>query len=209
MPYFLNTFRTPKLGKEAEVVEAVGQSLDAIGGRGLVNVSISAPNAPTSDVRVVGTLLLDDEEEVDGLLDLLFQEDMEAIRSRSHITDMCSQENWSLSKVISNSETIPEGFTPKYINRHFISVKIGKLPETLELLKEWGESLDHRYVYNISVPLGGAVSSVRVTHLVESFSSLQELNDKIFSDSRQEQIQNLLTASVVRALGRVTHITGQ
>ena len=41
MPYFLNTFRTPKLGKEAEVVRAVRGSLEAIGGRGMVNVSMS------------------------------------------------------------------------------------------------------------------------------------------------------------------------
>ena len=61
MPYFLNTFRTPKLGKEAEVVRAVRGSLEAIGGRGMVNVSMSSPNAPTTDMRVVGTLVLDDE----------------------------------------------------------------------------------------------------------------------------------------------------
>ena len=122
MPYFLNTFRTPKLGKESEVVQAVRGSLEAIGGRGLVNVSMSSPNAPTTDMRVVGTLVLDDESAVDELLDLLFENDMEAVSSRSNISEMCSHENWSLSKVIASSGQIPEGFAPKYINRHFVPV---------------------------------------------------------------------------------------
>ena len=207
MPYFLNTFRTPKLGKEAEVVQAVRGSLEAIGGRGLVNVSMSSPNAPTTDMRVVGTLLLDDESAVDELLDLLYENDMEAVSSRSGISEMCSHENWSLSKVIASSGQIPEGFAPKYINRHFVPVKVGKLADALDLLTEWGESIDHRYVYNVSVPLGGPMSMVRITHIIESFVAMQELNEKVFSDPRQEKFMDMLSGSVVRSLGRVTYST--
>ena len=207
MPYFLNTFRTPKLGKEAEVVRAVRGSLEAIGGRGMVNVSMSSPNAPTTDMRVVGTLVLDDESAVDELLDLLFENDMEAVSSRSNISEMCSHENWSLSKVIARSSEIPEGFAPKYINRHFVPLKRGKLSDAWDLLSEWGESIDHRYVYNVSVPLGGPVSMVRVTHILESFASMQELNEKVFSDPRQDKFQEMLSGSVVRSLGRVTYST--
>ena len=172
-----------------------------------MNVSMSSPNAPITDMRVVGTLVLDDESAVDELLDLLFENDMEAVSSRSNISEMCSHENWSLSKVIASSGQIPEGFVPKYINRHFVPVKVGKLREALDLLSEWGESIDHRYVYNVSVPLGGPLNTVRVTHILESFISMLELNEKVLSDPRQDKFQAMLSGSVVRSLGRVTYAT--
>ena len=77
----------------------------------------------------------------------------------------------------------------------------------MDLLSEWGESIDHRYVYNVSVPLGGPISMVRVTHILESFASMQELNEKVFSDPRQDKFQEMLSGSVVRSLGRVTYST--
>ena len=48
---------------------------------------------------------------------------------------------------------------------------------------------------------------VRVTHILESFASMQELNEKVFSDPRQDKFQAMLSGSVVRSLGRVTYAT--
>ena len=78
----------------------------------------------------------------------------------------------------------------------------------LDLQSSWHAEIDHPFIYNISVPMGGPVSSVRVTHIVESFASLEALNEKIFSDPRMNNLRDMITGSGVRSLGRITYAKG-
>ena len=127
------------------------------------------------------------------------------MRDRSDISALCSHESLSFSEVMPSSTNPPENFTPKFINRTFIPVELGKLSQMLDLQSNWYAAIEHRFVYNISIPMGGPRSSVKVTHIVESFASLEALNKKIFSDSRMNNLRDLISGGGVRSLGRITY----
>ena len=208
MPYFINTIRTPKPGNLPLVAEKVQQSMEQMNIPGLVSVSVSPPGATQNDFKVVGVLPMADAEAVEAFHDQVFSDSMAALKhsARSGISDLCSQENLSISKVVARSENVDDNLDIKYINRHFVPVKFGKLNEIIELLSEWGEAIDHPFRYNVSVPLGDAVSQVRVPHMVESFASLEALSEKITSDTtRLEKMGELVAGSPRRALGRITY----
>ena len=205
MPYFMNSFRTPKSGKLGEVAELVQKSLEDLGVPGIVSVAVSPPTPHLEPAKVTAAVNIENPEGVDALVDRLFDNGMQAIRDRSDISALCTQESLSFSKVMASSANIPDNFTPKFINRQFVPVKLGKLPETVELLSSWNADMDHPFAYNVSVPMGGPVSSVRITYIVESFTSLEALNEKVFSDPRINNLRELITGSAVRSLGRITY----
>ena len=205
MPYFMNSFRTPRSGKLGEVAELVQKSLEDLGVPGIVSVAVSPPTPHLEPAKVTAAVNIENPEGVDALVDRLFDNGMQAIRDRSDISALCTQESLSFSKVMASSANIPDNFTPKFINRQFVPVKLGKLPETVELLSSWNADIDHPFAYNVSVPMGGPVSSVRITYIVESFTSLEALNEKVFSDPRINNLRELISGSAVRSLGRITY----
>jgi hypothetical protein len=205
MPYFMNSFRTPKSGKLAEVADLVQKSLEDLGVPGIVSVTVSPPTPHLEPAKVTAAVNIENAEGVDALVDRLFDNGMQAIKDRSDISELCMHENLSFSRVMASSVNIPNNFAPKFINRTFIPVKLGKLPEMLDLQSTWHAEIEHPFVYNISVPTGGPVSSVRVTHIVESFASLEALNEKIFSDPRMNNLRDMISGSGVRSLGRITY----
>ncbi len=208
MPYFMNTFRTPKSGKLAEVADLVQKSLQDFGVPGIVSVTVSPPTPHLESFKVTAALNIENPEGVDALIDRIFDDAMTVMRDRTDISELCTHENISFSRVMASSANIPDNFAPKFINRTFIPVKLGKLPEMLDLQSSWHAEIDHPFAYNISVPIGGPVSSVRVTHIVESFTSLEALNEKIFSDPRMNNLRDMITGSGVRSLGRITYAKG-
>ena len=205
MPYFMNTFRTPKPGKVADVADLVQKSVEDLGVPGIVSVAVSPPTPHLESFKVTAALNIENSEGVDALIDRIFDDALTVMRDRTDISELCTQENLSFSRVIASSANIPDNFAPKFINRTFIPVKLGKLPEMLDLQSSWHAEIDHPFAYNISVPIGGPVSSVRVTHIVESFTSLEALNEKIFSDPRMNNLRDMITGSGVRSLGRITY----
>ena len=201
----MNSFRTPKSGKLGEVAELVQKSLEDLGVPGVVIVAVSPPTPHLEPAKVTAAVNIENPEGVDALVDRLFDNGMQAIRDRSDISALCTHESLSFSKVMASSANIPDNFTPKFINRQFVPVKLGKLPETVELLSSWNADIDHPFAYNVSVPMGGPVSSVRITYIVESFTSLEALNEKVFSDPRINNLRELISGSAVRSLGRITY----
>ena len=205
MPYFMNTFRTPKPGKVADVADLVQKSLEDLGVPGIVSVAVSPPTPHLESFKVTAALNIENSEGVDALIDRIFDDALTVMRDRTDISELCTQENLSFSRVMASSANIPDNFTPKFINRQFVPVKLGKLPETVELLSSWNADIDHPFAYNVSVPMGGPVSSVRITYIVESFTSLEALNEKVFSDPRINNLRELISGSAVRSLGRITY----
>jgi len=67
MSFFLNTYRTPSPGKEAEVVEGVQKSMESLGIPRLVSVTISPPNAHLEPTKVTAVVPIPDANEVDVL----------------------------------------------------------------------------------------------------------------------------------------------
>ena len=208
MPYFMNTFRTPKPGKVADVADLVQKSVEDLGVPGIVSVAVSPPTPHLESFKVTAALNIENSEGVDALIDRIFDDALTVMRDRTDISELCTHEAISFSRVMASSANIPDNFTPKFINRQFVPVKLGKLPEIVELLSSWNAEIDHPFVSNISVPMGGPVSSVRITHIVESFASLEALNEKIFSDPRMNNLRDMITGSGVRSLGRITYAKG-
>ena len=96
MSYFLNTYRTPNPGKEAEVIEGVQKSMESLGVPGLVSVTISPPNAHLESTKVTAVVPLPDANEVDALMDAIFGNNMAALKERSELSGLSRQENLSL-----------------------------------------------------------------------------------------------------------------
>ena len=201
----MNTFRTPKPGKVADVADLVQKSVEDLGVPGIVSVAVSPPTPHLESFKVTAALNIENSEGVDALIDRIFDDALTVMRDRTDISELCTHEAISFSRVMASSANIPDNFAPKFINRTFIPVKLGKLPEMLDLQSSWHAEIDHPFAYNISVPIGGPVSSVRVTHIVESFTSLEALNEKIFSDPRMNNLRDMITGSGVRSLGRITY----
>ena len=179
--------------------------MEDLGVPGIVSVAVSPPTPHLESFKVTAALNIENSEGVDALIDRIFDDAMTVMRDRTDISELCTQENLSFSRVMASSANIPDNFTPKFINRQFVPVKLGKLPETVELLSSWNADIDHPFAYNVSVPMGGPVSSVRITYIVENFTSLEALNEKVFSDPRINNLRELISGSAVRSLGRITY----
>ena len=206
MSYFLNTFRTPNPGKEAEVVEGVQKSMESLGVPGLVSVTISPPNAHLESTKVTAVVPIPDANGVDALMDAIFGNNMAALKERSGLSELSRQENMSLSRVMaSNVVNSMEEFDPKYIMRRFFQPKMGKLQAFINLMSDWMADVDLNFAYSISTPVGGQITSVRITHITESFALMQELHDNIISDNRLSEQQSLIERPGVHSLGRITY----
>ena len=206
MSYFLNTFRTPNPGKEAEVVEGVQKSMESLGVPGLVSVTISPPNAHLESTKVTAVVPIPDAKGVDALMDAIFGNNMAALKERSGLSELSRQENMSLSRVMaSNVVNSMEEFDPKYIMRRFFQPKMGKLQAFINLMSDWMADVDLNFAYSISTPVGGQITSVRITHITESFTLMQELHNKIISDNRLSEQQSLIERPGVHSLGRITY----
>ena len=206
MSYFLNTFRTPNPGKEAEVVEGVQKSMESLGVPGLVSVTISPPNAHLESTKVTAVVPIPDANGVDALMDAIFGNNMAALKERSGLSELSRQENMSLSRVrASNVVNSMEEFDPKYIMRRFFQPKMGKLQAFINLMSDWMADVDLNFAYSISTPFGGQITSVRITHITESFALMQELHDNIISDNRLSEQQSLIERPGVHSLGRITY----
>ena len=206
MSYFLNTFRTPNPGKEAEVVEGVQKSMESLGVPGLVSVTISPPNAHLESTKVTAVVPIPDANGVDALMDAIFGNNMAALKERSGLSELSRQENMSLSRVrASNVVNSMEEFDPKYIMRRFFQPKMGKLQAFINLMSDWIADVDLNFAYSISTPVGGQITSVRITHITDSFALMQELHDNIISDNRLSEQQSLIERPGVHSLGRITY----
>ena len=206
MSYFLNTFRTPNPGKEAEVVEGVQKSMESLGVPGLVSVTISPPNAHLESTKVTAVVPIPDANGVDALMDAIFGNNMAALKERSGLSELSRQENMSLSRVrASNVVNSMEEFDPKYIMRRFFQPKMGKLQAFINLMSDWMADVDLNFAYSISTPVGGQITSVRITHITESFALMQELHDNIISDTRLSEQHSLIERPGVHSLGRITY----
>ena len=72
MPYFMNSIRTPKSGKLADVANGVQKSLEDLGVLGMVSVSVSPPTPHLEPAKVTAAVNFESAEGVDALVDRLF-----------------------------------------------------------------------------------------------------------------------------------------
>ena len=207
MPYFINTYRTPKPGKSTAVVRGVIESLKAIGRRGFVTIPISGPMPWATSATVGGTVGgFQTLDEVDALMDGLLADNMAGLAARDELSAMCDQVNNSVSRIVSPPPTPWEGFVPKIISRTFLSAKPGKVRELTEFLLEWSEEIDIQGNTIVSVSLGGPIGNIRVARIVESLQALEDLGQQISASPRVQQLAELTSAPPIRAVARITYL---
>ena len=78
--------------------------------------------------------------------------------------------------------------------------------ELTEFLLERSEEIDIRGNTIVSVSLGGQISAIRVSRLVESLQALEDLNGQIGASPRVQKLVELTNGPAVRAVGRITYI---
>ena len=207
MPYFLNTYRTPKPGKFTAVVKGVIESLKAMERRGFVTIPISGPMPWATGATVGGTVGgFQTLDEVDALMDGLLADNMAGLAARDELAAMCDQVNNSVSRILSPFISQPEGFVPKIISRTFLTAKAGKAQELTAFLLEWGEEIDIRGNTVVSVSLGGPVGNARVAQIVESLQALEDLGQRVSASPRVQQLAELISVPPIRSVARITYL---
>ena len=81
MPYFMNSFRTPKPGKVADVADLVQKSLEDLGVLGIVSVAVSPPTPHLESFKVTAALNIENSEGVDALIDRIFDDALTVMRT--------------------------------------------------------------------------------------------------------------------------------
>ena len=121
MPYFVNTWRSPKPGHFMEVANAAREALQGTGKPGNVSTTISHPRPTERNMGVVGTIagfpeIADVEEFFDAVLG-----DESRFASVEKANALCDHFNVSVSEVLHGPNTLPDNFNPKFIQRLFIT----------------------------------------------------------------------------------------
>jgi|TARA_B100000809_G_scaffold135971_1_gene133543 hypothetical protein len=145
-------------------------------------------------------------DEVDALMDGLVADDMAGLATWDELSAMCDQVNNSVSRIVSPAWTPLEGFVPKIVSRTFLTAKPGKARELTEFLLEWSEEIDIRGNTIVSVSLGGQISAIRVSRLVESLQALEDLNGQIGASPRVQQLTELISEPAIRSVARIIYL---
>ena len=206
MPYFINTWRSPKPGHFMEVAKATQEALQGTGKPGNVSTTISHPRPTERNMGVVGTIagfpeIADVEEFFDAVLG-----DESRFASVEKANALCDHFNVSVSEVLHGPNTLPDNFNPKFIQRLFITPRLDKNRELISLIPDMREQFSVRSNIIVSRPLSGPSVSIRVSCFVESLESLKELNSQLIGSPIQKTIQQSVASPTVRGLARIFYV---
>ncbi len=205
MPYFINTWKSPKPGHFMEVAKATQEALQGSGKPGNVSTTISHPRPTERNMGVVVTIagfpeITDVEEFFDAMLG-----DESRFASVEKANALCDHFNVSVSEVLHGPNTLPDNFSPKFIQRLFITPRLDKLRELLSLVPDMRETSVRSNIV-VSRPLSGPSASIRVSCFVESLESLKELNSQFIGSPIQKTIQQSVASPTVRGLARIFYV---
>jgi hypothetical protein len=206
MPYFVNTYRTPKPGQFTAVVNGVAESLKSTGRGGFVSIPISPRMPGVQSMSVVGTVSgFETLDDVDAFFDGLMENDMAGFAARDELGALCERFNLSVSSILTPPLDLPDNFDGKIISRTQVLAKPGKAAELIELLLEWIGELDFRGAGILSVMLGGQAGLVRYSQIVESLQANADVNAQIVASPRMQKLVELTSGPGLRGVSRITH----
>lgn len=206
MPYFINTWRSPKPGHFMEVAKATAEALKGTGKPGNVSTTISHPRPTERNMGVVGTIsgfpeIADVEEFFEAVLS-----DESRFASVEKVNALCDQANVSVSQILNPQNTGLDDFNPKYLQRLFITPQIDKMRELMAILPDMRQQISVKSGIVISRSLSGPSASIRVSCFVESLESLKEFNSQLIGSPVQKTVQASVANSTVRGLARIFYI---
>ena len=200
MPYFVNIVRTPKAGKTFEVLEAMKKAHAAAGQPGSITVPISGsvPPRPSLVALISGFETLDDIDKFhNGYL-----ANTEAQKRQMALEELCDANQLIVSEMLAGPE-FSEGYEPEVVSRLHVPGIPGKIPELIDCLLEVREKVGGDAKNVVSRPLGGPITSLRVTTFG---TTLQDLDDnRVETMKHLGKIPELLSGSPIRFLGRIVY----
>ena len=205
MSYFMNFIRYPNPGQTSAVLEAVKQSVKAVGRPGNVAVPVSVTN-PTTDRPSIVSLIggFQSLDELDALQEASLNDNVMMQRLDS-IDALCERATWVVSEIISDPiSSLPDGYEPKIISRTILNSKPGKREELVNALLEGRANSSDKVKPVISVPLAGPAGRIRVSRFAENLRSIQE-GQHLIGKSNVGNISDLLTQSPIRIVSRIVH----
>ena len=204
MPYFINTWRTPRPDQYLNVVKGAKESLERTGRPGNITTTVSHPSPAQTSMGVIGTVAgFPTIQDVQDFLESLW-EDESNIERLGNLGALCSSSNVSISQMINQPQANRfENFDAKYVQRTFITPATGKGPELEELLCEWGDDTDLKVGTILSRNMSGEATQIRISHFLEDLTTLEELKKEIAGSPRLSKFRELIGPVPRIGLGRI------
>ena len=204
MSYFMNFLRYPSPGKTSAVLEAVKESVVAVGRPGNVAVPVSVGNPTIARPAIVSLIggfqtldELDDLQEA-SLNDSVTMQRLDAIDA------LCERTTWVVSEILSEPMTsLPDGYEPKIISRTILHSKPNRRVELVDALLESRSSSTSIIKPIVSQALAGPVGQIRVSRFAESLQDIQEQQSEAVS--KLGKIPEMLAQPPVRIVSRIMH----
>ena len=195
MPYFINTWRTPRPDQYLNVVKGAKESLERTGRPGNITTTVSHPSPAQTSMGVIGTVAgFPTIQDVQDFLESLW-EDESNIERLGNLGALCSSSNVSISQMINQPQANRfENFDAKYVQRTFITPATGKGPELEELLCEWADDTDLKV---------GEATQIRISHFLEDLTTLEELKKEVAGSPRLSKFRELIGPVPRIGLGRI------
>ena len=204
MSYFMNFLRYPSPGKTSAVLEAVIESVVAVGRPGNVAIPVSVGNptiARPAIVSLVGGFQTLDE--LDALQEASLNDSV-TMQRLDAIDALCERATWVVSEILSEPmSSLPDGFEPKIISRTIMHCMPSKRDELVNALIENRASSTSTVPPVVSRPIAGPVNQIRISRFAENLKDIQEQQSEAVS--KLGKIPEMLAQPPVRIVSRIMH----
>ena len=204
MPYFINTWRTPKHGHFKEVEKAARESLEGSGKPGNISVTFSSPRPTDSNLKVIGTVAgFQSPTDVENFFNSIWEDDTR-FSNLERINSLCDQSSVSVSRILNPGIGRFENFEPKFVARLFVTPAKGAFPELSKLVVDWSQDTNLKVNTVVSHNMSGPATQIRISQFGESLEILEELQAEAWANERMQRFTDLVAGPPTIGLSRIT-----
>ena len=200
MSYFINFLRVPKAGKSTDVLNAMKESVTALGRPGNITIPVSSGNPAATRPALVSLIGgFKDIGEIDDL-QTQFTSNETAMRNLDAIDAMCDKTGFVVSEIVSDPIT-PSG-EANIVSRTSMIAKPGNSLALLEAALKFKSDVGADNMV-ISRPISGPIGSIRLSVFSKS---LQDLSDQMKDAPKHiGSMPDLVASQPIRYIGRIVH----
>jgi len=200
MSYFINFLRVPKAGKSTDVLNAMKESVTALGRPGNITIPVSSGNPAATRPALVSLIGgFKDIGEIDDL-QTQFTSNETAMRNLDAIDAMCDKTSFVVSEIVSAPN--PPSGEATIVSRTSMTAKPGNSLELLEAVLKFKNDVGADNMA-ISRPISGPIGTIRMTVFSKN---LQDLRDQMKEAPKHiGSIPDLVSSQPIRYVGRIVH----